>query len=992
MSDNANSLARPRRAAELGCAAALIGVFVAVVAWFDIVDFYHQHFFDHGILVAADNLARVGFLLVLSWLIYVPGAAVLRLVQPDAGQSLATPLERGVLGFGVGVGLWHLLLLILGVAGLYYRSAMVGLAAIVVLASARHFGVAASAACRALVGRAAALRRGETIPEAISIGLIAIFAVWLLLVRGLYPGGAGDYYTHYFYYYLDVLNNHGLAPNDVWYHYYYSKGYGLFFFGMLLSDPEAPALVTFCCVVFAAVAMAALANRIAPRSLWPGCVGGLYLLSNLISYVRDGGGEFQKDHELVSALVAVIACAMCMRRRFAGRCWLAMAASCGVAIAIIAQPMGIVVAAYFMLAAMWATLRRRWREMLQYASVGAAIGGTVAAVLALNYWQTGLASDQGLGLMLRFANIARLDRLGLLPQIVIVSWIRDNYAIFAPSSGWELVALLRKFTRFDQVWVFLAGSAVALGFPATRAIASRLRQATGKPAPARPRPAFGGATIGDLGALVATLAAISVIAGRRQPVSFDRASTFFLPLLLLLGMAVGGGASARTPARWERWALGWLLPLLISSGTVFVWGTNDDWTPRLAKASENGLRFLAGGYSLADAYSRQDSGFSFGGINPHALAAWRQVEPDAAIWSTNVDSYCMVPGCRIESSVSFPMSGKLDEIVSGSPERAKELLQQAKLNFFLVSEDSHLIDLLPYSKLFAPDTIGRYLGIKWTDGSAFLLTWLGPDTTPLTPQFLRIYKQLLEQPPQNRWFLFSQLAPQIEAATAVLRAKPWGRPAEFAWRIPPAPPPDGTIDVAEATYGWSCLFYWPRTGAINTVAEGNATRAVRESCSGKAQCVFKVDVAELRDPAQACSKDFSVAYRCAQGDPLTVVKIPAEANGKSVSLACLTPPPDGTINVVEATYGQSCASYWPKASAANTVAEGNATRALRASCSGKPQCVFKVDVTKLGDPAQGCSKDFSVAYRCAQGDPLTLVKILGEANGKLMSLSCLAPP
>ena len=62
----------------------------------------------------------------------------------------------------------------------------------------------------------------------------------MLLRRGLFPGGSGDYYTHYFYYYLEVLKNHGLAPNDVWYHYYYSKGSGLVFLGMLLTDPEAP--------------------------------------------------------------------------------------------------------------------------------------------------------------------------------------------------------------------------------------------------------------------------------------------------------------------------------------------------------------------------------------------------------------------------------------------------------------------------------------------------------------------------------------------------------------------------------------------------------------------------------------------------------------------------------------------------------------------------------------------------------------------------------
>jgi hypothetical protein len=154
----------------------------------------------------------------------------------------------------------------------------------------------------------------------------------------------------------------------------------------------------------------------------------------------------------------------------------------------------------------------------------------------------------------------------------------------------------------------------------------------------------------------------------------------------------------------------------------------------------------------------------------------------------------MAPGCWIESVVSFKMSGHLDEILAESPERAKQLLQEAGLSYFLVLKDARLLDLLPYSKLFAPDTIGQYLGIKWTDGSAFLLTWIGPETTLIGPEFLKVYTELLDQAelldrPEMHWFQFSRLAPQMAVATTGLRSKAWGAPAEFPWRMPP---PDET--------------------------------------------------------------------------------------------------------------------------------------------------------------------------------------------------------
>ena len=176
--------------------------------------------------------------------------------------------------------------------------------------------------------------------------MIAVVAAWLLLRRGLFPGGSGDYYTHYFYYYLEVLKNHGLAPNDVWYHYYYSKGSGLAFLGMLLTDPEAPALTTFPCVIFAAVAIATLAARMAPGSLWPAAGALIYLLYYLLNFNGIGEGEFQKDHEEVAALVVLTAWALCMERCAPPRPFRVMAASSAIAAAIVTQAVGVLLSVF----------------------------------------------------------------------------------------------------------------------------------------------------------------------------------------------------------------------------------------------------------------------------------------------------------------------------------------------------------------------------------------------------------------------------------------------------------------------------------------------------------------------------------------------------------------------------------------------------------------------------------------------------------------------
>ena len=430
---------------QLLFAGALIFCFIGVVLWFYGVDFYHRHFFDAGMIVAADNFVRIVFIGIFSWLIYAPGAGVATLIMSPSERSALSPAERGVLGFGIGIGIWHAVMLILGVLNLYYRPVMAGLCLLVLVTSGRHFAHVAVAGCRALSIGFSGLRRRDASPQTIGAVLVAVVAAWLLLRRGLFPGGGSDYYTHYFYYYLEVLKNHGLAPNDVWYHYYYSKGSGLTFLGMLLTDPEAPALTTFPCVVCAAIAIMTLAQRLAPGSLWPAAGALVYLLFYLVGLdPYNLEGEFQKNHEEIAALIVLTMWALCMERCCPSRPLRVMATMSAIAAAIVTQAVGILLGLFVGLLSAWSMVQRRWNDMWGYGVIVAAIAGAVLAVFVLSYLQTGLPTDQPLDLMLRFADVARLDRWGVIPQVITIAWIEDNYAALAPSVGWGVFQLLSR--------------------------------------------------------------------------------------------------------------------------------------------------------------------------------------------------------------------------------------------------------------------------------------------------------------------------------------------------------------------------------------------------------------------------------------------------------------------------------------------------------------------------------------------------------------------
>jgi hypothetical protein len=80
----------------------------------------------------------------------------------------------------------------------------------------------------------------------------------------------------------------------------------------------------------------------------------------------------------------------------------------------------------------------------------------------------------------------------------------------------------------------------------------------------------------------------------------------------------------------------------------------------------------------------------------------------------------------------------------GNPEDAIKALQAEGLNYFFFSATLAMQDILPETQLFSPATIGKYLAIRWTDGTNYLLTWPGPNTRPIDRKFLFSYTKAVK--------------------------------------------------------------------------------------------------------------------------------------------------------------------------------------------------------------------------------------------------------
>lgn len=96
------------------------------------------------------------------------------------------------------------------------------------------------------------------------------------------------------------------------------------------------------------------------------------------------------------------------------------------------------------------------------------------------------------------------------------------------------------------------------------------------------------------------------------------------------------------------------------------------------------------------------------------------------------------------------------------------------------------------------------------------------------------------------------------------------------------------------------------------------------------------------------------------------------------------------IKVLSATYGLNCKGFPVPAPASNNVERGNATESMAQACNLRQHCNFYVDVLRIGDPANGCGKDFTVQYECTRSDVVKSLFLPPEANGKSLNLDCAA--
>lgn len=396
---------------------------VALSIGFDVLAVTGKGIERSGTSIVAYSFLRFAFALVLLGCCLSAGLLLRRLALRERFEELWGAPQL-ICSFALGASAIALAVFAAGFAGLLYRLTAWAIASPLM-------------AALALVGDKGFFRipapkwSWESAAVVFLVCMNAAAAFFLLVYRVLFPSEIdGDVWEHYLHYFYEVTQRtHSLAPSELWYQFFLSKGATLQIFATLLSDVMAAQLVSWCFIVFTAAIAYDLTKSLAGSRLW-GLVASLCVLEAATLF--NATPNLFKHHMVFGGLVAFVA--WCMARGLVERPGLprrTVMAAAGLTAFYTAVYIpvggGILLAGLAAAAATMLLFHADREQLLLVSWIGGCAAAGILSMLALNYAVTGLALDSPIGVFWPFVDLERFARFW--DPLVLEYWFIGTGAV-----------------------------------------------------------------------------------------------------------------------------------------------------------------------------------------------------------------------------------------------------------------------------------------------------------------------------------------------------------------------------------------------------------------------------------------------------------------------------------------------------------------------------------------------------------------------------------
>lgn len=172
--------------------------------------------------------------------------------------------------------------------------------------------------------------------------------------------------------------------------------------------------------------------------------------------------------------------------------------------------------------------------------------------------------------------------------------------------------------------------------------------------------------------------------------------------------------------------------------------------------------------------------------------------------------------------------------------------------------------------------------------------------------------------------------------------------------------------------------------------QADFSRALAMECGGREACNFDLQSLSPQALPAQCTRTYDIKYQCnsekgvlavvMSKDPVFASRVAMDCSDATAEQRLAAGAADGGIKILSATYGGNCRAP-----------VGNATDDLKMQCEGTASCAYRINVTRLRDPASGCAKDYVYEYKCGRDPKAIKGYVKAEAGlGSYAMLECLA--
>ena len=708
--------------------AAFVTPFVGLIWAFHFFDPYRTLFFGGPRLeLLAYNAGRLAVAAYFAVIIFGLGRLVFIVFKRlDAACVGLDAFEEFAMTALVGSSVLRIWMLPLGLLGGYSVWTALAIAVVALLAAYSRLAQLFAIAARALAcdGQDPA----ERVARSLAAGSIVLAVIVVILFKVLFPAGTGDYFTHYFPYYMEVTEKGNILPNMLWYHFFISKGGGDIFFAVLLGDALSPLNVSLLMYLLSLAFTWSFIRRTTDDTLI-GLFGTAVLASGFIWTFETGIGfshwaEFPKHH-VIAAVCLFGLVWMVWRLVESARpnklIWFWLNAIVVVSMIILRVQFAVLYIFFLSILGGWLAWRARRAEWsLAGLAMVAAVGS--ASILLLNYSITGVAEVTPFRLFWRMANQEQFAHW-VSPFLMLTLDLGSSPTIgelrLPDLTIFPLGKLLLAVFRVDRLLPYL------FGLFAAGAIVLWMRRTGAAQRLTKPGKLKTGATMLIVMLAAAMLAALSV----SQIGSLYRAyMVCIFPVVVLGAMPFAQARMAIQNVGARERAITALVVGGLSVLAVFFWSAK---APRVEW--QHRLRFAFGG-TVADAYAAQNAMWEPG------VRIRKLLGPQVRVWSSQITGQlCMAPDCRLETFFSYSLGKDWAAIMFEPADIARAALERQNLNYFVIDTNVAFFDLLPYSPLFSAENIRHNLAVVWESNGVYLLTWPSSSTKPINSAFDESY-------------------------------------------------------------------------------------------------------------------------------------------------------------------------------------------------------------------------------------------------------------